>query len=59
MMKIKFKNPLRILFHVIRFMITGWYDELARRMAMNGFVVFGHDHRGHGRSEGKRAYIEK
>jgi alpha-beta hydrolase superfamily lysophospholipase len=40
-------------------MITGWYDELARRMAMNGFVVFGHDHRGHGRSEGKRAYIEK
>lgn len=36
----------------------GWYDELARRMAMNGFVVFGHDHRGHGRSEGKRAYIE-
>ena len=38
---------------------SGWYEELARRLALNGFVVFGHDHRGHGRSEGKRAYIEK
>ncbi len=53
------QKTLHELFFCIILFIIGWYDELARRMAMNGFVVFGHDHRGHGRSEGKRAYIEK
>ena len=27
-------------------------------LAERGMVVFGHDHVGHGESEGKRAYIE-
>ena len=36
----------------------GWYDGLASQLAQLGLLVFGHDHQGHGRSEGRRAYIE-
>ena len=36
----------------------GWYDGLANHLAQLGLLVFGHDHQGHGRSEGRRAYID-
>jgi len=36
----------------------GWYNGLAQQLAERGILVFGHDHQGHGRSEGKRAYVE-
>ena len=36
----------------------GWYDGLATQLAKLGLLVFGHDHQGHGRSEGRRAYID-
>lgn len=36
----------------------GWYDELARKLTATGFLVFGHDHAGHGRSSGSRVYVE-
>jgi len=36
----------------------GWYEGLAQQLADKGLLVFGHDHQGHGRSEGKRAFIE-
>ena len=36
----------------------GWYDGLAAPLAQLGLLVFGHDHQGHGRSEGRRAYID-
>jgi len=36
----------------------GWYDGLAQQVADMGLLVFGHDHQGHGRSEGKRAFVE-
>ena len=55
----RYSELFMVLYSIIQLSCPGWYDELARRMAMNGFIVFGHDHRGHGRSEGKRAYIEK
>ncbi len=35
----------------------GRYDALARRLAADGHAVFAHDHRGHGRSEGRRGAI--
>lgn len=34
------------------------YIQLANLLASHGFLVFGHDHLGHGRSDGKRVYIE-
>jgi len=36
----------------------GWYDELAQRLISKGVLVFGHDHMGHGRSEGPRAIVD-
>ena len=36
----------------------GWYEGLAQQVANKGLLVFGHDHQGHGRSEGKRAFVE-
>lgn len=36
----------------------GIYKEIADILAGKGYLVFGHDHIGHGESEGKRAYIE-
>lgn len=35
-----------------------WYNELGMLLAENGYMVFGHDHLGHGLSEGSRGYIE-
>jgi len=36
----------------------GWYEELAEELRDSGLLVFGHDHQGHGLSEGKRAFVE-
>lgn len=36
----------------------GQYHEVAQHLCENQFYVFGHDHIGHGKSDGKRAYIE-
>jgi len=36
----------------------GLYTEIGNLLAGRGMIVFGHDHIGHGESEGKRAYIE-
>ncbi|GIX93316.1 monoglyceride lipase [Caerostris darwini] len=33
------------------------YDDIAQEMVQKGFFVFGHDHVGHGRSDGPRALI--
>jgi acylglycerol lipase len=38
---------------------TGRYGELARRLTARGLALYGLDHRGHGRSEGPRANIER
>lgn len=35
-----------------------WYDDLALRLTARGLLAFGHDHVGHGRSEGVRGYVE-
>lgn len=35
------------------------YDELATRLADDGWLVFGWDLRGHGKSEGKRGYVNR
>ncbi len=35
----------------------GRYEHLGKFLAEKGFLVFGSDHRGHGRSEGKRGHI--
>lgn len=35
-----------------------WYEDLALRLTATGLLAFGHDHVGHGRSEGVRGYIE-
>lgn len=34
------------------------YDGVAKRMAETGFLVFGHDHVGHGRSTGQRVQVQ-
>ncbi len=36
----------------------GRYDALASSLAAEGILVFGHDHVGHGQSEGDRVHIE-
>jgi len=36
----------------------GIYKEIAQILAAKDYLVFGHDHIGHGESDGKRAYIE-
>jgi len=36
----------------------GLYEEIGQFLAERGFLAFGHDHVGHGNSEGKRVYIE-
>jgi len=38
---------------------SGRYDELIGRLVAAGHVVYGLDHRGHGRSDGPRAYVER
>lgn len=35
-----------------------WYEDLALRLTSTGLMAFGHDHVGHGRSEGVRGHIE-
>jgi len=36
-----------------------WYSELAEKLVEKGnFLAFGHDHRGHGLSDGKRARVD-
>ncbi|XP_076040106.1 monoglyceride lipase-like [Oratosquilla oratoria] len=35
-----------------------WYEELALRLAGSGVLAFGHDHVGHGRSEGVRGHVD-
>ncbi|KAK3876087.1 hypothetical protein Pcinc_019099 [Petrolisthes cinctipes] len=35
-----------------------WYEDLALRLAAAGLLAFGHDHVGHGRSEGVRGYVD-
>ncbi|RUS91256.1 hypothetical protein EGW08_000968 [Elysia chlorotica] len=37
---------------------TGPYTQLAELLTAQNFFVFGHDHQGHGRSEGDRVHIE-
>jgi alpha-beta hydrolase superfamily lysophospholipase len=37
---------------------SGRYDHVARRFADDGAVVYAHDHRGHGRSDGPPALID-
>lgn len=36
----------------------GLYHEVGETLAGGGFLAYGHDHVGHGRSEGKRVYVE-
>lgn len=36
----------------------GLYNEIGTLLGKRGMVVFGHDHIGHGESDGSRAYIE-
>jgi len=36
----------------------GLYQEVAASLNSYGYLVFGHDHVGHGKSDGKRVYIE-
>ncbi|TRY64199.1 hypothetical protein TCAL_15175 [Tigriopus californicus] len=36
----------------------GLYEHVGRTLAQNNILAFGHDHVGHGRSEGIRAYVE-
>jgi len=36
---------------------SGRYKQLARKLADEGFSVFAYDHRGHGKSEGLRAFV--
>jgi len=36
----------------------GLYHEVAHKLNEYGYLVFGHDHVGHGKSDGKRVYIE-
>jgi alpha-beta hydrolase superfamily lysophospholipase len=38
---------------------TGRYHHVARFFAERGMAVYGLDHRGHGRSEGVRCYVER
>ncbi|XP_042212007.1 monoglyceride lipase-like [Homarus americanus] len=35
-----------------------WYEDLALRLTATGLLAFGHDHVGHGRSEGVRGYVD-
>lgn len=38
---------------------SGRYGHVARALNEKGFAVHAHDHRGHGRSGGKRSYIDR
>lgn len=38
---------------------SGRYEHVGERFAAAGYPVYALDHRGHGRSEGRRAYIER
>ena len=37
----------------------GRYERVAERLVPEGFAVYANDHRGHGRSEGRRAYLDR
>ena len=39
-------------------LLTPYYRGVAEAGAKAGFLMFGHDHLGHGRSDGKRAQAE-
>merc|ERR1711894_564652 len=34
------------------------YEEMAQHLCKMGFLVFGHDHKGHGRSSGSRVLVK-
>ena len=36
----------------------GRYEHVARKLTSEGYAVYGYDQRGHGRSDGRRAYID-
>lgn len=36
---------------------SGRYDSLAKHLASNGYIVYGHDHLGHGKSGGRKFFI--
>ena len=38
---------------------SGRYDNLVNYFLPKGYAVYGFDHRGHGRSEGLRGYVER
>lgn len=38
---------------------SGRYSHVAKRFTSDGFAVHALDHRGHGRSEGRRAYVDR
>src|ERR671916_1059100 len=38
---------------------SGRYEHVARRFTAEGLAVHTLDHRGHGRSEGRRAYLDR
>ena len=38
---------------------SGRYDELVGRLVARGLAVYALDHRGHGRSEGRRSLVER
>ena len=51
---------LRILFYSHGFgeYFCPSYDGIAEALVNNGFLVFGHDHIGHGRSTGQRVQVK-
>jgi acylglycerol lipase len=38
---------------------SGRYEELVSRLVQRGYAVHALDHRGHGRSEGRRSYVDR
>ena len=38
---------------------SGRYTNLVNHFMPKGYAVYAHDHRGHGRSEGRRGYVER
>ncbi len=38
---------------------SGRYSNVVNRLVPSGYAVYGHDHIGHGKSEGRRLYVER